>query len=147
MTAEEIKLIKKTWRLIRQVDPLLLGDLFYSKLFSDKPSLRNMFPKKMEEQYNKLIDMLNAVVSRLERLDEINTEIIEMGRRHISYGVRPAHYKIVGSALLWTLQKGLGNDWTPDVKNAWTQCYTTLADTMINASKFPEKVCEKDNLN
>jgi hemoglobin-like flavoprotein len=94
----------------------------------------------MEEQYLKLIDMLNVVVSRLERLDEMNTEIIEMGRRHITYGVRPAHYKIVGTALLWTLQKGLGNDWTPAVANAWTKCYTTLADTMINASTLePEK--------
>jgi len=134
MTDEQIKLVKKTWRLIRLVDPQLVGDLFYSKLFADKPSLRNMFPKKMDEQYRKLIDMLNAIVARLDRLDELNTEIVEMARRHSGYGVRPAHYKMVGTALLWTLQKGLGSDWTTEVKNSWVECYTILADIMMGAS-------------
>lgn len=125
--------------MIRQVDPVLVGDLFYSKLFADTPSLRHMFPKKMDEQYRKLIDMLNIVVARLERLDELNEEITEMANRHVGYGVRPAHYKMVGTALLWTLQHGLGKDWTPEVKEAWVKCYTTLADTMINAPTLQAK--------
>ena len=56
-----------------------------------------------------------------------------MAQRHVGYGVKPAHYKLVGNALLWTLEKGLGDDWTQDVKAAWTACYTILADTMIKS--------------
>ena len=133
MTDEQIQFIKKSWKKFRGVNPALVGDLFYSKLFIDNPSLRKMFPTDMEKQYEKLIDMLNAIVIRLDKLQEMSAEIQAMAQRHIGYGVKPAHYKLVGNALLWTLEKGLGDDWTQDVKNAWTACYTLLADTMIKS--------------
>jgi hemoglobin-like flavoprotein len=116
------------------VDPALVCDLFYSKLFVDNPSLKKMFPKDMGQQYVKLIDMLNSIISRLDQLDTLTDDIVAMAQRHVQYGVRPAHYKLIGSALLWTLEKGLGKDWTPEVKLAWETCYTLLAGTMIEAS-------------
>jgi len=133
MTDEQIQLVKKSWKKFRGVNPAVVGDLFYSKLFIDNPSLRKMFPSDMEKQYEKLIDMLNAIVIRLDKLQEMSVEIQAMAQRHVGYGVKPAHYKLVGNALLWTLEKGLGDDWTEDVKAAWTACYTILADTMIKS--------------
>ena len=133
MTDEQIQLVKKSWKKFRGVNPAVVGDLFYSKLFIDNPSLRKMFPSDMEKQYEKLIDMLNAIVIRLDKLQEMSVEIQAMAQRHVGYGVKPAHYKLVGNALLWTLEKGLGDDWTQDVKAAWTACYTILADTMIKS--------------
>jgi hemoglobin-like flavoprotein len=139
MTAEQTILIKKTWKMFRSIDPALVGDAFYSKLFSDTPALRKMFPKNMNEQYRKLMDMLSTVVARLDNLNELTDDIAAMAQRHVQYGVRPAHYKLVGKALLWTLEQGLGNDWTEDVKEAWVTCYTILSETMINASGSPAK--------
>lgn len=138
MTDEQVKLVKSTWKLVRSIDPVIVGDLFYSKLFNEHPALRKMFPQKMDQQYRKLMEMLSTIVARLERFDELTKDIADMARRHVGYGVRPAHYKMVGSALLWTLQQGLGKDWTPKVEEAWIKCYTTLADTMINASTLQE---------
>lgn len=135
MTQEEIILIKRTWKLFREISPTVVGDTFYSKLFLDNPSVRKMFPKEMNQQYQKLIDMLSTVVGRLDHLEDLSGEIASMGRRHVSYGVKPAQYKKVGEALLWTLEQGLGKDYTPEVKEAWTKCYNTLADAMIAASK------------
>ena len=134
MTKEEIILIKRTWKLFREINPVVVGDTFYSKLFLDNPSVRKMFPKEMNQQYQKLIDMLSTVVGRLDNLDELSSDIAAMAQRHVAYGVKPAQYKKVGEALLWTLEQGLGKDFTPEVKEAWTKCYTTLADTMIKAS-------------
>lgn len=134
MTKEEIILIKRTWKLFREINPVVVGDTFYSKLFLDNPSVRKMFPKEMNQQYQKLIDMLSTVVGRLDNLDELSSDIAAMAQRHVTYGVKPAQYKKVGEALLWTLEQGLGKDFTPEVKEAWTKCYTTLADTMIEAS-------------
>jgi hemoglobin-like flavoprotein len=139
MTAEQTILIKKTWKMFRSIDPALVGDAFYSKLFSDTPALRKMFPKNMNEQYRKLMDMLSTVVARLDNLNELTDDIAAMAQRHVQYGVRPAHYKLVGKALLWTLEQGLGNDWTEEVKEAWITCYTILSETMINASGSPAK--------
>ena len=134
MTDEQIILIKRTWKLLRDVDPVVVGDTFYGKLFSDNPSLRKMFPVNMSEQYRKLMDMLTLIVSRLDRLDDMSEEISKMARRHVSYGVRPGHYRLVGKALLWTLHQGLGRDWTVQVGEAWNRCYTILSETMIKAS-------------
>ncbi len=134
MTKEEIILIKRTWKLFREINPVVVGDTFYSKLFLDNPSVRKMFPKEMNQQYQKLIDMLSTVVGRLDNLEDLSGEIAAMAQRHVAYGVKPAQYQKVGEALLWTLEQGLGKDFTPEVKEAWTKCYTTLADAMINAS-------------
>ncbi|MBX2929787.1 MAG: hypothetical protein KF852_18280 [Saprospiraceae bacterium] len=130
MTSTQITLVKNSWRLLRQVSPELLVDTFYSKLFFDHPELRRMFPKKMDEQYQKLYDMLAAIVHRLENLESFRQEITDMARRHDGYGVRPGHYAMVGSALLWTLEKALGTDWTAETAAAWTACYGVLAEQM-----------------
>lgn len=136
MTEAEIRLVKQSWRTLRAIDPKIVGDLFYSKLFMANPSLRNMFPKKMDDQYRKLMDMLSIIIARLDHIDELNEDIAAMARRHVHYGVRPAHYKLVGNALLWTLRQGLGQDWTLEVEQAWTKCYSNLADTMMRATEL-----------
>lgn len=131
LTKNQVTLIRQSWRTIRNVSPVIVGDLFYSKLFIDHPSLRKLFPKQMEEQYRKLTDMLNALIMRLDNVDSITEEITAMAQRHQGYGVKPAHYKSVGEALLWTLEKGLGDDWSPAMREAWHSYYTQLADTMM----------------
>lgn len=136
MTEAEIRLVKQSWRTLRAIDPTIVGDLFYSKLFIANPSLRNMFPKKMDDQYRKLMDMLSIIIARLDHIDELNEDIAAMARRHVHYGVRPAHYKLVGKALLWTLRQGLGQDWTLEVEQAWTKCYSNLADIMMRATEL-----------
>ena len=131
LTQEEIILVRRTWRIFRAIDPAVVGSAFYTKLFMAHPALRRLFPKDMEPQYVKLMDMLNAMVSRLHRLHEINEEITAMAERHASYGVKPEHYAMVGDALLWTLEKGLGKDWTPSIKHAWARAYNLFASHMM----------------
>jgi hemoglobin-like flavoprotein len=134
MTENQIVLVQKTWKIFRSIKPLVVGDVFYSKLFMMQPELKAMFPMSMEEQYKKLTEMLSIIVARLERINELTEEIAALAKRHRGYGVKTEHYKVVGKALLWTLQQGLGSDWTKDVEEAWTKCYTLLSDAMINAA-------------
>jgi hemoglobin-like flavoprotein len=139
MTERQIELVKKSWKIFRDIDPVLVGDVFYSKLFIDHPELKRMFPDNMVEQYKKLIDMLSIVIGRLERLEELNADIAALAQRHVGYGVKPFHYKIVGGALIWTLKQGLGTDWNEEVQEAWITCFTILSDTMINASGYENR--------
>ncbi|MCB0518878.1 MAG: hemoglobin [Lewinellaceae bacterium] len=131
MTTSQINLVKKSWRLLRLLPPELVADTFYSKLFLDHPELRRMFPKQMDEQYKKLVDMLSALVARLDNLEGFQQEIADMAKRHIGYGVQLKHYAMVGDALLWTLEKGLGSDWDKETSEAWFVCYTTIAERMM----------------
>ena len=139
MTREQILLVKKTWNIFREIDPVLVGDVFYSKLFFDMPYLEKLFHTPREEQSRKLIEMLSIIVGRLDTLEELTEEIKQLAIRHVQYGVKEQHYKAVGTALLWTLQQGLGKDWDEEVKGAWASCFNILSTTMINASGYKNR--------
>jgi hemoglobin-like flavoprotein len=129
MTLNEKNLVQATFA---QVAPIaaVAAELFYGRLFEIDPSLKPMFRGDMKEQGRKLMQMLAFSVHGLDRLQDILPAVEEMGRRHAGYGVQDEHYDTVGSALLWTLEKGLGDAFTPEVKSAWITVYTTLAGAM-----------------
>lgn len=131
LTAQQIQLIRRSWRSLRGINPVLLADIFYAKLFSDTPRLRKLFPKDMQPQYGKLVDMLNKMILQLDNPSMLEQEIEDMSRRHMEYGVRPAHYTLVGNALLWTLEKGLGQDWNAETAEAWKRCYQLITEPML----------------
>ena len=135
LTRQQIQLIKNSWKSLRGVRPELIADIFYSKLFTDNPRLRKMFPADMKQQYMKLMDMLNTIVLRLDKPGQMDDEIKAMAARHAGYGVKTTHYKQVGDALLWTLKQGLGDSWNTEVESAWIACYDVLAAAMSNRSQ------------
>ena len=81
--------------------------------------------------------MLGLAVNSLDRMDQLLPVVRSLGTRHVSYGVRDKDYDTVGQALLWTLQKGLGEAFTPEVKTAWSNVYATLASAMQSGSGTP----------
>lgn len=96
----------------------------------------------MVAQRKVLMQTLTVVVKSLDRLEQIVPAVEALGRRHAGYGVREAHYASVGAALLWTLEQGLGDAFTPAVRNAWTEAYGTLASVMIEAGKAASQDAE-----
>ena len=134
MEQQQVALVQKTWKLFRDIKPEIIGDVFYSKLFTELPAARKMFKPDMGSQYKKLVDMLSMIVGRLQQFHELKEDIRQLGIRHAGYGVKAAHYSIVGDTLLWTLEQGLGSDWNEEVKESWASCYKMLSDTMIEAS-------------
>ena len=133
LTLTQIELVQRTFAIIAPIADDAAA-LFYRRLFEIDPSLRGMFKGDMVEQRRKLMQMLTAAVKGLPRLDRLVPVVEDLGRRHTGYGVIDAHYDTVGAALLWTLEKGLGSAFTPDVKDAWATVYGVLASTMKNAA-------------
>jgi hemoglobin-like flavoprotein len=136
MHLAEITLVKDTFRQIVPIAPQAAA-LFYARLFELDPTLRPLFRGDMQEQGRKLMTMIATAVAALEHVDSLLPALRQLGARHVGYGVREEHYATVGAALLWTLEKGLGPDFTPAVKSAWTATYTLIATTMIEASDYP----------
>lgn len=130
ITKAQLNAVKKSWRLLRDIDPALLGDVFYSRLFMAHPELKALFKGPMEAQYKKFIDTLSLLVSQLHRLNELSSDVAVLGQRHVQYGVKSQHYDAVGEALLWTLQTGLGRDWHDDTAKAWATLYDVIAQKM-----------------
>lgn len=120
--------------MVATLEPETVGGLFYNRLFEIAPEVRAMFHTPVAEQSRKLLSMIGYVINKLDKLEDIIDEVAKLAQRHVQYGVSAAHYQVVGSALLWTLEKGLGEHWTEEVKEAWVLCYTTLANAMIAAA-------------
>ena len=133
MTPAQKILVQKTFG---QVVPIAdtAAALFYGRLFEIDPALRPLFKGDMVEQGRKLMQMIGVAVNGLDRLDQIVPAVQQLGIRHAGYGVKEEHYSAVAAALLWTLEEGLGADFTPEVKDAWTAAYTVLATTMQQAA-------------
>jgi hemoglobin-like flavoprotein len=133
MTPQQKELITRSWARVGPIADTA-ADLFYARLFELDPSLKPLFKNDMSKQKEALMGSLNTVVNSLDHLDKIVPAIQDMGRRHVTYGVKDEHYDTVGSALLWTLDQGLGDDFTDEVKQAWTVAYTTVATVMKEAA-------------
>lgn len=133
MIPKQIGLIKVTWDKVYPIADKA-AELFYGKLFELDPELKPLFSGDMTEQGKKLMTTINLVVEGLEKLEELVPAVQELGIRHAGYGVKDEHYDTVAEALLWTLDQGLGDDFTDEVKEAWTEAYVVLATTMKDAA-------------
>src|SRR5262249_30810554 len=131
MTPEHIALVQQSFAKVVPISDLA-ARIFYDRLFEIAPPVRAMFPSDMTEQRKKLMATLAVVVNGLGNLESVLPAAGALAKRHVSYGAKPEHYPVVGSALLWTLEKGLGDGWTPDVAAAWCAAYGTLSGFMIS---------------
>ncbi len=134
MTPEQITLVQESFKKVAPIKEAAAA-MFYDRLFELDPSLRSMFKGDMAEQGRKLMMMIGTAVGGLDRLESIVPAVQALGRRHGGYGVKPDQYTTVAEALLWTLEQGLGEAFTDDVKAAWAEAYGILSATMIAAAE------------
>jgi hemoglobin-like flavoprotein len=130
MTPAQIKAIQDSFAKVTPVAPQAAA-LFYGRLFEIAPSVKPLFRGDMEEQGHKLMATLAVVVNGLGNLNAILPAASALAKPHVGYGVKAEHYEPVGAALLWTLERGLGAQWTPDLAAAWAGAYSLLSEHMI----------------
>ena len=131
MTPDQITLVQQSFAKVAPIADQAAG-MFYDRLFRIAPQLKALFPADMTEQRRKLMATLAIVVAGLSNLESILPAASALATRHVAYGARAEHYPLVGAALMWTLEKALGDTWTGDVAEAWTAAYTLLSGAMIN---------------
>ncbi|MEE7489081.1 globin family protein [Methylobacterium oryzae] len=133
MTPEQVRLVQDSFAKVRPIAGTA-ADLFYDRLFEIAPRVRDLFPGDMTEQKQKLMAMLGLAVANLNRPDTVVPALQDLGRKHAAYGAQDSHYAPVGAALLWTLEQGLGPDFTPEVREAWAETYALVAGVMKQAA-------------
>jgi hemoglobin-like flavoprotein len=130
MTPDQVQLVQQSFSKVLPIaDKAAL--LFYDRLFEVAPQVKPMFPADLTEQRKKLMATLAVVVNGLGNLQSVLPAASALASRHVTYGAKAEHYPVVGAALLWTLEKGLGDAWTPEVADAWTTAYGALSGFMI----------------
>ena len=131
MTPDQVKLVQRSFAKVGPVADQAAA-AFYERLFEIAPAVKPLFRSDMRIQRNKLMATLATVVAGLGDMETILPVASALARRHVGYGVKPEHYASVGAALLWTLERKLGDSWTSDTAAAWSAVYATLSEFMIS---------------
>jgi hemoglobin-like flavoprotein len=134
MTPDQIAAVQTSFAAVLPIADQA-GLMFYERLFEVNPKLRSLFKGDMQQQSRTLMQMIAVAVNGLDQLETIVPTVKDLGVRHAGYGVSEADYETVGNALIWTLERGLGTGFTPEVAAAWLSAYTVLADTMKAAAR------------
>jgi nitric oxide dioxygenase len=130
MTSEQVNAIQDSFAKVVPISEQA-AEIFYGRLFEIAPAVRPLFRGDVKEQGKKLMEMLTVVINELDNLEAVLPAASALAKRHVEYGVKATDYASVGEALLWTLERRLGEHWTPDLAAAWTAAYTVLSDFMI----------------
>src|SRR5882757_3043206 len=130
MTPDQVALVQQSFAKVAPIADKA-AEMFYDRLFEVAPAVRPLFRGDMAEQRQKLMATLAAVVGGLSDLPGVLPAASALAKRHVGYGARPEHYAVVGETLLWTLERGLGSHWTPQLAAAWTAAYAILSGFMI----------------
>jgi len=141
MTPDDVSLVQASFAKVVPISEEAAA-LFYGRLFEIAPEVKPLFHGDMAEQGSKLMATLAVVVKGLSDLPAILPAASALAKRHVTYGVKQSHYGPVGAALLWTLERGLGADWTPEVAAAWTSAYVTLSGYMIGEANGQSEAAE-----
>ena len=141
MTPDQVTLVQQSFSKVAPISDQA-ATIFYDRLFEVAPQVKAMFPTDLTEQRKKLMATLAVVVNGLTDLPAILPAASALAKRHVNYGAKAEHYPVVGAALLWTLEKGLGSDWTPEVASAWTTAYGTLSGFMISEAYGSSQAAE-----
>lgn len=108
---------------------------FYGDLFNAHPEVpRSLFPGGMAAQRTKILKTLGMVVANAHQIDRAVPRLQKLGRDHRRYGAQPEFYDAVGDSLLATLQRFLGEAWTPDLAADWANAFNLVASVMRGAA-------------
>jgi len=140
MEERHIKLVQESFEKVTPNGEQYLADVFYSILFKLDPSLRPLFPSDMSKQRMKLITVLTMAVRGLEDMDDILPTIRRIGVQHLDYNVKEEYYTTLGKALIMSIRWILGDEFTPEIQEAWAHVYNMLASTMIEAGREAQRI-------
>lgn len=136
MTPTQVEIVENSFKLIA-TDAHRASQIFYDELFYRAPYLRQLFPEDMARHKGKFVQMLAMIIKGLDQVSTISEEVVNLGRRHVSYDVQPEHYTVVGEALLAMLERLLGPRLTPEIRDAWAAAYDMLARLMQEDNMAP----------
>jgi nitric oxide dioxygenase len=141
ITSEQVALVQSSFQKVLPIADVA-GELLYGRIFALAPETRALFADDIRPQAKRLMAAVKLAVDGLDRLEEVAPYLVKLGGRHLRYGVRPEHFDVGGDALLWTLEQGLGDAFTPDVREAWAAAWNIVAGAMLAGMRDAEAKSE-----
>lgn len=152
--------VERSWERVQHLGSDILGEKLYKHVFSVAPQTMELFPPEVRYKYRewsadeagqeegdllqspalrklfaKVINAVGVSVAGLRQPGQMVPMLTQLGARHVSYGVDPGYWEVLGEGLILTLQECLGDDFTPEVQLAWTMVYGFISAVMIQGLK------------
>lgn len=101
---------------------------FYQQVFQLAPNVKPMFSgMDTKSRKNMLISMIKLAVQGINRFDDFKPSIQQINDKHHHLSLKPTDYLTVAKALIMMLEKHLDKDFSPAVRQAWTEFYDQIA--------------------
>jgi len=118
------------------------GTMFYGRLFATAPEVLPQFRRDLsqpnfqpaaEHRFMQLVLFVRSTAQHagLSTAQSHEDTVAKLAQRHVGYTTRATHYAPLGQALLWTLDQCLGAEWTPTLRQAWSNTYDVLVESMV----------------
>ncbi|RZI80553.1 MAG: NO-inducible flavohemoprotein [Rubrivivax sp.] len=137
MSPDTIALIKATVPVLQQHGETITRH-FYQLMFREHPEVKAFFNEAHQAEGTQARALAGAVLAyaaNIDRLEALAGALPRIIQKHVSLGVLPEHYPIVGQCLLKAIKEVLGDAATDDIIAAWGEAYTALADLLIAAEE------------
>lgn len=149
MLSNETRSIIKSTVPVLEDHGVAITTAFYRNLFEAHPELLNIFNHANQAQGRQQTALAKAVYAaavHIDELAEIMPAIIQIAHKHVSLGVKPEHYPVVGEYLLKAMKEVLGDAATDEIITAWAEAYSVIADAFIDVEKnMYRKTAEQEN--
>jgi nitric oxide dioxygenase len=112
--------------------------VFYRNLFVEFPELTNLFNMGNQAngaQQQSLAAAVFAYAANIDNPGALGPVVSRIVHKHVSLGIKPEHYPIVGRHLLGAIQEVLGEAATPALLDAWGEAYGSLANLFIETER------------
>lgn len=129
MTPTQIELVQRAWGKVTALNNSYVQEV-YEELFQLSPELRALFPSHTELPTAKVSETLNTVITSLEQLDALRFIIRDLGRRHQKFDVQSHQFELLKQAMTAVLARRLGENFKPELADAWSQMYDEIAALM-----------------
>jgi NAD(P)H-flavin reductase/hemoglobin-like flavoprotein len=124
------RLLKESWSLVEEHQDKV-ASYFYARIFLSHPPLRDLFPVQMDVQRARLLNAIVTAVQTLGDPEAFDEYLRALGRDHRKFHVEPAHYEVVGGALIEAMRRYAGEQWSVEFDQAWADAYAVIAAKML----------------
>ena len=131
MNGPSVQRVQEHFDSIRTRD---LGTRFYALLFTQHSELRQLFPADVAILAEHFTAMLELVIAHLGHVTAVDTQLRDLGARHLRYGAQPHHYEIARDVLVTTLKEASGSDWNEELSGDWRQAINMLIVPMLRGA-------------
>ncbi|MBO1016975.1 NO-inducible flavohemoprotein [Achromobacter sp. SD115] len=134
MLSPQIRALVKGTAPVLKTHGVALTKHFYARMFKHNPELKQVFNQAHQaggEQQHALAGAVTAYAEHIDDPSVLMPVVTRIVHKHVSLGIRPEHYQIVGKHLLASISEVLGEAATDELIAAWAAAYGQLADLLI----------------